>query len=40
MLASLGVRRMEDAPRLRILGAERVGDDWLLRAVPEANRAG
>jgi diaminohydroxyphosphoribosylaminopyrimidine deaminase/5-amino-6-(5-phosphoribosylamino)uracil reductase len=39
MLASLGVRRMAEAPRLRLLGAERVGDDWLLRAVPEAPRA-
>ncbi|HSP99762.1 MAG TPA: bifunctional diaminohydroxyphosphoribosylaminopyrimidine deaminase/5-amino-6-(5-phosphoribosylamino)uracil reductase RibD [Candidatus Dormibacteraeota bacterium] len=40
MLASLGVRRLSDAPRLRLLGAERVGDDWLLHAVPEARRAG
>ena len=35
MLAALGVRRLTDAPRLRLLGVERVGDDWLLRAVPE-----
>ncbi|MBX3023372.1 bifunctional diaminohydroxyphosphoribosylaminopyrimidine deaminase/5-amino-6-(5-phosphoribosylamino)uracil reductase RibD [bacterium] len=35
MLASLGVRHLGEAPRLRLLGADRVGDDWLLRAVPE-----
>jgi diaminohydroxyphosphoribosylaminopyrimidine deaminase/5-amino-6-(5-phosphoribosylamino)uracil reductase len=39
MLASLGVRDLADAPRLRLLGAERVGDDWLLRAVPEGGHA-
>jgi len=39
MLASLGVRRLTDAPRLRLLGTERIGDDWLLHAVPEGPRA-
>ena len=39
MLAPLGVRRLRGAPRLRWLGAERVGDDWLLRAVPERSHA-
>lgn len=39
MLAPLGVRRLADAPRLRLLGAERVGDDWLVRAIPEGRRA-
>ena len=38
-LASLGVRRLTDAPRLRLLGTERIGDDWLLHAVPEGPRA-
>jgi len=39
MLAPLGVRRLQGAPRLRWVGADRVGDDWLLRAVPEGVRA-
>lgn len=39
MLASLGVGRLRDAPRLRWVGAERVGDDWLLRAEPEGKHA-
>ena len=37
-LASLGITRLAGAPRLRVLSAERVGDDWLLRAEPEGRR--
>lgn len=39
LLGPLGIRRLADAPRLRVLGSERVGDDLLVRAVPEVAHA-
>lgn len=38
LLAPLGVSRLSGAPRLRIVASERVGEDWLVRAVPEGRR--
>lgn len=35
MLASLGVRTLAAAPRLRVTDVQAVGRDWLVQAVPE-----